>query len=221
MIHYTTEIDIAGIIVRDPITAITNLAIFAFGIGCYRRLRKEDIEFPNKNWTFFFLLVALSSLIGTIVHGFSSYTSPEVHFHIWWLMCVLQGAGITFAQLGVGNCVFPQNKSLVGIFVLIQFVAFAILLYTTRSFGVTKVHVALGLIPIMIYYVFQGMKGQKAEILVATGIGISALTAVVHSLKISLNEWFNYNDISHLLIITSIVFMYRGVKSGLSEPRLA
>ena len=45
MLHYTTEIDLAGIIIRDPVTTITNLGIFAFGLGCYRRLTREDLEY--------------------------------------------------------------------------------------------------------------------------------------------------------------------------------
>lgn len=221
MIHYTTEVDIAGIIVRDPITAVTNLVIFLFGLVYYRKLTKHDLEFPHKNWNYFFLLVGISSFLGIPVHGFSYYLSPEVHFHVWWLMGVIQGAGVSFAQFGVGSNVFLKRKSLIGILVIVQFVAFASIMYFSRSFEVAKVHVGVGLVPIMIYYVFQGAKGLKAEILVATGIGVSALTAVVHSLKISFSQWFNYNDIAHVLIITSLVLMYQGVKAGLAEKEFA
>ena len=221
MIHYTTEVDIAGIIVRDPVTAITNLGIFAFGVRYFRLLTKHDLEYPNKNWNYFFLFIGLSSLLGIFVHGLSYYMSPNFHFHLWWLMGVVQSAGVSFAQFGVGSNVFEKRRSLVGIIVFVQFVAFSAIMYGTGSFEVAKIHIALGLIPIMIYYVFQGMKGLKAEILVATGIGVSALTAVVHSLKLSLSAWFNYNDIAHLLIITSLIVMYQGVKAGLALRKFA
>lgn len=221
MIHYSTEVEIAGIIVRDPITAITNLAIFAFGLIYFRRLTKHDLEYPNKNWNYFFLFIGLSSFLGVFVHGFSYYMTPGFHFHLWWLMGVVQGAGVSFAQFGVGSNVFMKRKSLVGILVIAQFLAFAGIMYFSGSFEIAKIHIAVGLIPIMIYYVFQGMKGLRAEIFVATGIGVSALTAVVHSLKISLSQWFNYNDISHLLIVTSLVLMYHGVRAGLAEKKFA
>lgn len=217
MIQYSTEIEVGGIIIRDPVTAITNVGIFITGLLCYLKLKKQNIDYPNKNWIFFFLLVGNSSLIGVIVHGFSFYTSPETHFKIWWAMGVLQGAGITLAQFGWGANILKRWRILVASFSALQFGTFATLLYVYGTFEVAKLHVALGLVPIMFYYMYKALKGFKAEMLVATGIGVSALTAIVHSLKISLGLYFNYNDIAHLLIITSLIVMYYGVKSGLSD----
>ncbi|HTF02471.1 MAG TPA: hypothetical protein VK826_00535 [Bacteroidia bacterium] len=217
MIHYTTEVEIAGIIIRDPITSLTNLAIFGFGFAFFRRLHKRGLSAPHKNWKYFFLLLGISSLIGVIVHGLSYYTTPQVHFNIWWVMSIVQGAGVSFAQFGVGSNIFHRNKAAVAAFVIAQFLAFAISMYAAESFAMAKIHIAVGLIPIMIYYIFQGMKAHKAEILVATGIGVSAFTAVIHGLKISVSQWFNYNDISHVLIVVSLVLMYRGVNEGLVE----
>ena len=101
MLHYTTEIDFGGVIIRDPVTTVTNLGIFAFGLGCYRRLTREDLEYPNKNWNYFFLLVGIASLIGVAVHGFSKYIPEHVHYYVWWTIGVVQGAGMTLAQFGV------------------------------------------------------------------------------------------------------------------------
>lgn len=215
MIQYSTEIEVGGIIIRDPVTAITNLGIFAAGLFCFLQLRKQELDFPNKNWIYFFLLVGNSSLVGVIVHGLSFYTSPETHFKIWWAMGVIQGAGITLAQFGWASNVLKKIRFYVIAFCALQFGVFATLLYIYGTFTIAKIHIGLGLVPIMLYYIYKGVRGFKAEILVATGIGISALTALVHTLKISLGPWFNYNDISHVLIILSLIVMYRGVKSGL------
>lgn len=215
MLHYTTEIDFGGVIIRDPVTTVTNLGIFAFGLGCYRRLTREDLEYPNKNWNYFFLLVGIASLIGVAVHGFSKYIQEPVHFYVWWIMGVVQGAGMSLAQFGVGSNVFAKHKSLIGIISIIQFVLFAGGLLITGKFGIATIHIALCLVPIMIYYIFHGAKGKKAEMLVAAGIIVSVMTAVVHTFKLSFGQWFNHNDISHVLIIISLVLMYRGVKAGL------
>ena len=106
MILYTTEVEIAGVVLRDPVTAITNVMIFALSLFCYLKLNKRDMDYPHKNWNYFFLLIGISSLVGTVVHGFSYYTSPHVHFHIWWLMGIIQSAGFSIAQFGVGSNVF-------------------------------------------------------------------------------------------------------------------
>ncbi len=221
MILYTTEVEIAGLVLRDPVTAITNVMIFALSLFCYLKLNKRDMDYPHKNWNYFFLLIGVSSLVGVVVHGFSYYTSPQVHFHIWWLMGIIQGAGFSIAQFGVGSNVFLKRKSIVGIVVIIQFLAFATSMYVTESYEIAKLHIGLSLVPIMIYYVFLGMKGLKAEIFVATGIGVSALTGVIHALKISFSQWFNYNDIAHVFILASITLMYKGIKAGLVEKKFA
>ena len=217
MIQYSTEIEIGGIIVRDPVTAVTNLGIFAAGFISYLQLRKQKLQFPNKNWIYFFLLMGLSSLVAVVVHGFSYYTTPEVHFNIWWVMGAIQGAGVTLAQFGFASNVLSKFRMLVISIVTLQFGAFAVGSYIVGTFAIAKIHLAVGLVPIMLYYIYVSFKGRRAEMLVASGIGISALTALVHGLKMSIHEYFNYNDIAHVLIIASLVVMYKGVKSGLTE----
>lgn len=218
MIHFEKEIEIAGIVLRDPVTALTNIGIFATGLVCYLRLRRQKLKFPNKNWIYFFLLVGISSLIGVVVHGFSFYTTEETHFNIWWAMTVVQGAGVSFAQFGFASNVLHRHRILVILVVMLQFGAFTVGSYLVGTFVIAKIHLALGLLPIMLYYIYMSMRGKIAEMLVATGIGISSLTALVHGLKVSISrEWFNYNDIAHCLIIASLVMMYLGVKAGLHE----
>jgi len=217
MIQYSTEIEVGGVIIRDPVTALTNIGIFAAGFVCFLRLRKKKLEFPIRYWIYFFLLVGLSSLVGVVVHGFSYYTPPDVHFHIWWAMGMIQGAGVTLAQFGFTSNVLSRFRMLVISLVVLQFGVFAVMLYIKGTFDVAKIHVAIGLIPIMIYSIYKGIKGFRAEVLLATGIGISSLTAIVHSMKLSISQWFNYNDIAHMLIIASLIVMYYGVNAGLAE----
>jgi hypothetical protein len=216
MLYYSTEIEIAGVVIRDPVTALTNIGIFATGLVCYLRLRKPELQFPHRNWISFFLLVGIAALIGVVVHGFSFYTPADLHFHIWWTMGAVQGAGVSLAQFGFTSNVFARFRKLVIALVSLQFIAFAVLLYVTGSFKVAEVHVAVGLLPIMFYYLYMGMKGYRPELLIAVGILISGLTALVHTLKLSIDLWFNYNDLAHVLIMISMVVMYKGVQAGLT-----
>lgn len=220
MIHYSTEIEVGGVIIRDPVTALTNIGIFATGLVCYLRLRKLRVQPPHTTWIYFFLLVGVAALIGVVVHGFSAYTPPDVHFKIWWTMGVTQGAGIALAQFAFLSNVFHRFRNAMAAVVLILFTAFAVLLYTTGSFEVAKIHVAVCLLPIMFYYIYMAFKAKRAEMLIATGIGISSLTALVHTFKLSISQWFNYNDIAHVLIMASLVVMYNGVKAGLTTKKL-
>ena len=46
MIKYSTAIEVGGIIIRDPVTAVTNIGIFAAGLISYLKLRKRKLEYP-------------------------------------------------------------------------------------------------------------------------------------------------------------------------------
>ena len=218
MIHYSTEIEVGNLVIRDPVTALTNVGIFITGLMCFLKLRRKLIDYPEKSWIYFFLMVGNASLIGVIVHGLSYYTPADVHFKIWWAMGVVQGAGISLAQFGWGAAVLKRFRVVVAVICVLQFGLFAVFSYVNGTFTIAKIHVAVGLVPIMLYYIYIALKGYKAEMLVATGIGVSSLTALVHALKLSFSDWFNYNDIAHVLIIASLVVMYKGLRYGLGTP---
>ena len=70
MIKYSTEIDVAGIIIRDPVTALTNVLIFATALWWFRHLQKHSGGYVHSRfWGRFALGIGSASLIGVIVHG--------------------------------------------------------------------------------------------------------------------------------------------------------
>jgi hypothetical protein len=81
-----------------------------------------------------------------------------------------------------------------------------------QSYEIAKLHVAVGLVPILIAYALQGLRGERGKTWIAAGILVSALTAVVHTFKLSFSVWFNYNDIAHMLIVSSIILIGNGVR---------
>lgn len=213
MIKYSTEIDLAGLIVRDPVTALTNVLIFATALWWFRHLKKHSGSYVHSRfWARFTLGIGSASFIGAIVHGFSFYTDEDQHLIAWLLMCIVQGLGVSMAQVAVFATASKQWR--VGLFVFtgLQFFAFVGGLLQLQSYEIAKIHVALGLIPILIVYTLQGLRGDKGKTWIAAGILVSALTAVVHTLKLSFSVWFNYNDIAHMLIITSIILIGNGVR---------
>ena len=69
---------------------------------------------------------------------------------------------------------------------------------------------AIGLIPVMVLH-FMDSKLARESKLIAYGILISFLTAFVHGAKLSLHAYFNFNDISHVLIMVSLFVVFLGV----------
>ncbi|TND10382.1 MAG: hypothetical protein FD123_24 [Bacteroidetes bacterium] len=212
MIKYFIEEEWFGIVFRDPVTALTNLLTFILTLWCFRKLRRAELNEIDSGWRWFFLFMGISALMAIVVHGFSYYTPVKVHAGIWIFMCLVQGLGITFAQRATVQRYFSeQNKKTWLLVPVIQFAVFAALLVTIQSYTVTKIHVAVGLVPLMVWYTIQHFSGNPSGAGIASGILVASLTAFIHGFKLSFSDWFNYNDISHVVICIALWLMCKGV----------
>lgn len=209
--RYYTEIEVLDVVIRDPVTALTNILILAAALWSWKRVKDAPAS-HTRSWGIFFLMLGVSSLVGVVVHGFSYYMNERTHFWVWILMGTAQNVGISFAQLATAQHYFPREIRWIRLLILAQLIATTFCFIYFETYEAAKLHVAFGLLPVMGWNIYQFIKRNKPAGWIALGIIISALTAAVHSFKISLGPWFNFNDIAHLLIVTSILVMYRGVK---------
>lgn len=212
MLHYSTEITAGSIVIRDPVTAVTNVLMFLAALQAWRRLIRDDVTFlPSRTWRWFFAGISIASLIGVIVHGFSYYTPENVHLAIWLTMGLVQSAGVSGAQLATVQHYLPQKLRLLQGFIIAQLVITTIILISFQSYAIVKYHLAVGILPLFFWHLIQYRRGKKSGIWIAGGIVVSAITGGVHGFKISLSVWFNYNDIAHILVLISIWMMLKGV----------
>ena len=81
------------------------------------------------------------------------------------------------------------------------------------DFVIIKIHAALVLVYALItHYLIYKRTDDAGSALVVSGIAISFLPIIVHSLKLSINEWFNYKDIAHVIMIFSLIVIYKGAR---------
>jgi hypothetical protein len=91
---------------------------------------------------------------------------------------------------------------------------FFVLTVVTLNFIVVEIHAFYGLFLMLFLielYVYKKKKDPgSVNIFIATLWGAAA--AGLHALKFSLGPWFNYNDISHIAMATSIWYYYQGAR---------
>lgn len=212
MIKYFAEIHLGSLVLRDPVTAITNVLIFLAGWWCWKNIRNTDSP-AVRYWRFFFLFVGLSSMVGIVVHGFSFYTPERTHFWIWIVMGSVQNLGISFAQLATSRQYFPKQYKWISALVLAQYVLLVAFFIHSEDYKAVKWHVAIGMLPVMGWNVYRWIKKEASAKWITLGVLVSGLTAAVHGFKISISlQWFNFNDIAHVLIVISLFLIYKGVK---------
>ena len=164
--------------------------------------------------SWFILLVGISSCFGSIGHGVH-YQLGTVFFKIiLFLMHAFSLFSIYFcfrAPYTYSHLNKTPSKLYVYL-VLLWVIAVLIVSGIKGDFVIIKIHAgAVLLYSLIIHYMAYKKTLEKGSALVVTGIGISFLSIIAHSLHFSFHEWFNYKDISHIIMIFSLMVIYKGV----------
>jgi len=208
-----TYLPLFGFNIFEPTTILTNAFITIFCIYSFFKIKK----FKNKlssEWSTFFLLIGLSSSVGSIAHG-THYQLGEAFVNtIIFLMNAISLIAIyfcfkaTYTYLLVNKA---QPKKYINYSVIVWIVILLILTFINNNFLLIKIHAGIVLTFSIIVHYIGYFKKHIGSGWVAFGILISFASIAVHSLKLSVNDWFNYKDISHLIMLTATVFMVKGV----------
>lgn len=189
-------------------TVLTSYLITALCLYIYVHIKKGDAV--RTHWSYFFLFIGISTLLGGCSHAFFQEHSGITYFAIWIPGQIANISAIYFAQLATIETFHPGSAIGVRLKKLcrLELIGFSALLMIVQKFIIIVINTALGLIPIMVVYYIRGGKSGR---LIATGILVSFLTAICFIGKFSLHRYFNYMDIAHVLMLISLWVMYKGI----------
>lgn len=218
-----TYITLFGCIIFEPMTIVTNLMIFVFSIFCFIKLSKYKHSYP-RSWGWFVLLVGISSCFGSTAHAVHYQLGKTFFDVVFYIMNAFSLISIYFCfkspYLYYTQFKAKPHKKI--IYFVIAWIAF-LLIYTLfrNNFLIVKVHAGIVLLySFGVHLVVYNRTKEKGSGLVVLGIGISFLSIIVHSLKFSIHEWFNYKDLAHVIIFCSLCVIYTGVTTNAKKQEL-
>lgn len=221
------QIELFGFIIQEPNGVISDLVMSVvsviLGILLIRKYGKSEFE---KWWIAFFILYGISAFLGAFGHGFYHYFGALGKVPNW-----LTGIPIIyFIELAMISLIANPNRKktlkllalakmiiVYMIFVWICFtipinekpqipflpIAFNTILGVTLSAGV------LG---------YKFYKKERSFKQIVIGVIVMVPSAFVFLMKINPTQWFDKNDLSHVLLTAGIIFFYLGIvevkKSG-------
>lgn len=160
-------------------------------------------------------MLGTSSLFGAVAHSVQSQLGDAFLRVVILIMNALSLISIYFCFLAAYTFFnlgkIPSKKYIY----FVKAWIFILLLVSAvqGNFLLIKVHAGIVLFyALMVYYFVYRSNPERASGGVVVGILISFLPIVVHSLKISFHEWFNYKDIAHVIMIVSLIYIYRGAR---------
>jgi hypothetical protein len=204
-----------GITILEPFTVLTNLIIALVCFYAYFGLRKKQlIQFSavHKYIALFFLLMGIATIVGGVVgHAFLYATGMYGKIPGWYIGM----AAVAFferAAIRHGRSILPYS---IGRFFsrlnYIEILVFMLLSLYTLNFMYVILHAIYGLFVVVfcfMLYMYRKTKDPALKnIFIATGWGIAAM--LCHAFQLGINQWFNYNDVSHLAMAVSIYYYYK------------
>lgn len=207
-----TYIILFGLKIFEPVTILTNAFITIFCFYAFLKI-KTFKGILAKEWAIFFLLIGLSSSVGSIAHG-THYQLGKLFVNvIIFLMNAISLVAIYFCFKAATTFLQLNKKQLnpyVNYAVIAWIVVLLIFTFVYNKFLIIKIHAGIVLTYSIIVHYITYLNKKEGSGWIAFGILISFSSIAVHSLKLSVSDWFNYKDISHLIMLASTVFMVKG-----------
>lgn len=207
------SIEFFGLQVTEPMTWITNwmVAVACFFFG-HKLFYDEEADLSQKFWALFFLFLGLASVTGGTAHGFINYVGHKFHYAAW----LLSGLSIFCAQLAVLPLIENRKiRTVVRLFCYAQLMVMSASVIIFRHFSSVLWDSIVGLIGVVIpvSLAHYSKRRDRRSALVVVGVLSNLLPAIIHMLKLSFSQWFNFNDISHVVMIGCLYIMYRAART--------
>lgn len=207
---------------REPVTTLTDLLVAIVCLTAfYFFTRLKNRESPGYPWfRKYFLIFAIGMTSAAwFGHGLQAYVSPNFKIIGW----VCGATGLMFLQVGslklITKYVSAKWQSLLFKWFRLQWIVAVCGMFYFLSAGietafkVTQINSVVALwgsvLPIHFFGYYKANIRTSKIVIIA--LLYSAVPGIVYSNKISLSHWFNYHDISHVLMAVFMTIMFLGL----------
>ena len=201
---------------REPVTTLTD---FLVALVCWtafyffqRQKSSSHVSYPWFRGYFLVFAIGMTSA-AWLGHGFQAYVSPKTKMIGW----ICGATGIGFLQMGslraIEELIKPSLRKVLPYVFFFEWLVAVSLMIGLFDFRVTQVNSAFGLVGLVLpMHIYRYLKTKKAGSKWIIGaLAYSLIPGIVYSNQISISRWFNYHDISHVLMAVFMTLMFMGL----------
>lgn len=221
------SIELFGLTLLEPSTYLSDIALTIFSLGLYFALRRS---FPTsdygKKYSFFFLFLSLSTIIGGHAHLFGHYIDNYLFHALAWSF---SSTGIYFLQVGSAYDYNKGLRSKLNMVFLIQLVISVGIYFGYQLFGnvvvdhtkvgtpgfqaaVVSMAIAfLGFIAPLHANKFIKEKDNGSAIFLM-GLICSIAAPIIQGKQWGIGKYFNHNDVAHLVLMVCYYIYFLAIR---------
>lgn len=221
MVPPQPSIELFGIVIHTPITALTDVLVAIICFVAYVKLnRLPDQGEVHRLFKYYFLSMSLATFLGGVVgHALMDYL-PFYMKIPGWITSMLSVALLERAVIRHASRLMDAKiGAFFSWFNIIELLTFMVLSLVTLNFKFVLAHAAYGMAIVVtgftgFVYLKERSLGSK-QVLMA--VLICSIGAFFFVFKIGISKWFNHVDISHVFMMIGSVFYYKGSRQLIGE----
>lgn len=209
------SIEIFGITVQEPVTALTDLLVSGVCFCSFVSLSKNRGQTAfYRLYAFFILSMGFATFYGGIIgHAFLYAFGFKWKVPGWIISMLSVGLAERASIFHARAFIKPVTGNLLAVANVVEVITLMFIAVYTLNFFFVELHATYGLLLVVFSFeLFVYLKTKKkASVFILWAVGVSALAALVHLSKFTIHTWFNHLDLSHVLMAVSSYLFYKGV----------
>lgn len=208
------SIELWGIRIDEPVTMLTDLLVSAVCFFAYYRLTKQ--RFPGRTheyFRFYFLLMSVATFIGGVIgHGFLYALSFPWKLPGWivsmFSVALIERSAIERAK----SLIDPRAAKFFMVLNIVELLTVMTVTISTLNFKWVEFHSGYGLLGVVLpfhFYTWYRTR-DKGSFVIMVAVMVASCAALIFMNKISIHTWFNYLDISHVMMAIGAYVFYKG-----------
>lgn len=217
MLEPQPSIEFFGLVLHEPVTALTDVFVAIICLGAYLKLnalsQRGEVQ---QLFKYYFLSMSIATFLGGVL---GHALLPYVPFYMklpGWITSMLSVALLERAVIQYSRKWIDPK---IGIFFsklnIIELLVFLVLALITLNFQFVLIHAAYGIAIVVTgftcFVYFREKNTGSKQILLA--VLVSTIGAFFFVFKIGLSKWFNHADISHVFMMIASVLYYKGARN--------
>jgi hypothetical protein len=193
---------------------VLSLLALLFALGLYANAAQEG-QRSVRQWSRAFLALAVGAAAGAAAHGFPDALSEIEQRVVWKTTVYAIGLTSYFMVAGTASAALRRAPaSWVGLLALAQFVVFGYWMWGRDDFRyVIYDYVPAMALTALLAWMLWRREREPAGGWILAGVALSLAGAGVQLSGFDLHEYFNHNDLYHVIQMMGLYLFYSGART--------